>query len=88
MFLLTQGIAKLCDLGWSVNHNPDSLRQTVCGTPLYASPELIKGDSYNEKNDLWAVGVLAYELVYGEIPFRIRRGEELLRIVIIGGYCR
>lgn len=32
--------------------------------------------------------MLAYELVYGEIPFRIRRGEELLKIVINGGYCR
>lgn len=69
-------------MGWSVNHSEGNLRQTVCGTPLYASPELLKGHSYDEKNDLWAVGILAYELFYGKIPFEINRGEELLKIVI------
>lgn len=56
---LTQGVAKLCDLGWSVkaDHN---LRSTMCGTPIYASPELLSGQPYNEKNDLWAIGILAY----------------------------
>lgn len=75
-----------------MNHS-GNLRQTVCGTPLYASPELIRGESYNEKNDLWAVGILAYELLYGKIPFEINKGEELFKIVFRfnklgnGGYC-
>lgn len=50
---------KLCDLGWSV-HTKSKFRETLCGTPLYASPELLQGGKYNEKIDLWALGIMAY----------------------------
>lgn len=43
----------------------------MCGTPLYASPELLKGQKYNLEIDLWAIGILAYELFFGDIPFNI-----------------
>jgi serine/threonine protein kinase len=57
------------------------MRATMCGTPLYASPELLRGERYDEKIDLWAVGVMAYELYFGRGPFGIRLEEELGRIV-------
>lgn len=47
------------------------LRSTFCGTPLYLSPELLNGDKYDEKVDLWALGVLAFELHLGSSPFNI-----------------
>jgi serine/threonine protein kinase len=47
------------------------LRSTFCGTPLYLSPELLKGQRYDEKVDLWAIGILAYELFIGNSPFEI-----------------
>lgn len=67
---LTQGNIKLCDFGWAVNKK-EELRNTFCGTPLYLSPELLQGARYDEKVDLWAVGVLAYELYFGTSPFDI-----------------
>lgn len=39
---ITQGNLKLCDFGWAV-YNSGQLRSTFCGTPLYFSPELLKG---------------------------------------------
>lgn len=52
---------KLCDFGWAVNKiKKEELRSTFCGTPLYLSPELLKGQRYDEKVDLWAIGILAY----------------------------
>lgn len=54
----------------------------MCGTPLYASPELLQGQKYTEKIDLWAIGILAYELYFGNIPFDINVQEELVRIVL------
>lgn len=81
------GEIKLADFGWSV-HAPNNRRNTMCGTLDYLPPEMIKPGSqenyYNEKVDLWSLGVLTYEFLCGEAPFedtplmtqrRIARGE-------------
>ena len=57
------------------------LRGTICGTPLYLSPELLNGQRYDEKVDIWAVGILAYELMVGSSPFDIADREDLHKIV-------
>jgi len=67
-FGVTQGTVKLCDFGWAVCRGTE-LRSTFCGTPLYVSPEILKGQLYDEKIDLWAIGILTYELLFGTIPF-------------------
>jgi serine/threonine protein kinase len=61
----------------------EELRSTFCGTPLYLSPELLKGQRYDEKVDLWAIGILAYELVIGNSPFEINEQHDLIKIVTI-----
>lgn len=73
-------MVKICDFGWAVYHNLN-LRSTFCGTPLYVSPEILKGENYDEKVDLWAVGILAWEMIYGDIPFDINCEQELMKIV-------
>jgi serine/threonine protein kinase len=35
------------------------------------SPELLKRKSYNNKIDVWGLGILAYELLFGRVPFEI-----------------
>ncbi len=61
---------KLCDFGWAVYRgNGNDLRKTFCGTPLYISPELLMGKMYDEKTDIWAIGIITYELVTGRLPF-------------------
>lgn len=55
----------------------------MCGTPLYLSPEIVKGEEYDEKIDLWAVGILTYELIVGRIPFKIWSEAQLNKIVIL-----
>lgn len=66
------GEIKISDFGWSV-HAPNSRRDTMCGTLDYLPPEMIKpgssDNSYNEKVDLWSLGVLTYEFLVGEAPF-------------------
>ena len=71
IYSFIQDTVKICDFGWSV-HLEEDLRSTVCGTPLYFSPQLLKGETYDGKIDIWAVGVLTYELITGENPFHIR----------------
>ncbi|EDN10976.1 serine/threonine-protein kinase Eg2 [Histoplasma capsulatum] len=81
------GEIKISDFGWSV-HAPNNRRNTMCGTLDYLPPEMLKpglqDNYYNEKIDLWSLGVLTYEFLVGEAPFedtpvmtrrRIARGE-------------
>lgn len=49
------------------------------GTPYTVAPEIIKG-SYDEKSDMWAIGVLTYLLLSGETPFGGLDGENLLQV--------
>lgn len=77
--LLHQGTVKLCDFGWAV-HSP-LLRNTQCGTPVYTPPEVVRCDFYDSKIDIWCVGVLAYELLYGNIPFEIKSAQDLVKIL-------
>ena len=66
--LLSNGIIKICDFGWS-NYDDQTIRNTLCGTPDYNSPEVILGTGHGEKIDVWALGVLMYELLHGRPPF-------------------
>ncbi|KAM7223598.1 hypothetical protein V8F06_001072 [Rhypophila decipiens] len=66
------GEIKISDFGWSV-HAPNNRRQTLCGTLDYLPPEMVGSGGrekwYNEKVDLWSLGVLTYEFLVGEAPF-------------------
>ncbi|EKJ72972.1 hypothetical protein FPSE_06868 [Fusarium pseudograminearum CS3096] len=65
---------KMSDFGWSV-HSPSKRRETMCGTLDYLPPEMIKlgavdaGRFYDEKVDVWSLGVLTYEFLVGVPPF-------------------
>lgn len=61
-------VYKLSDLGCAV-YSPNDQRQTFCGTLDYVAPELASGIQYSFHVDLWAIGILAFELVTGEPPF-------------------
>lgn len=66
------GEIKLSDFGWSV-HAPGKRRETLCGTLDYLPPEMVnprnQDKSYDERVDLWSLGVLLYEFLVGKAPF-------------------
>lgn len=45
------------------------LTDTMVGSPLYMAPEIIQGQSYGEKADVWSLGILFYEILVGKNLF-------------------
>ncbi|XP_077071156.1 NUAK family SNF1-like kinase 1 isoform X2 [Siphateles boraxobius] len=61
---------KLADFGLSNRFTRGRRLDTFCGSPLYASPEIVNGLPYHGPEvDCWSLGVLLYALVYGSMPF-------------------
>ncbi|XP_052616773.1 aurora kinase C-like isoform X12 [Peromyscus californicus insignis] len=76
-----RGEVKIADFGWSV-HTPSLRRKTMCGTLDYLPPEMIEGRTYNEKVDLWCIGVLCYELLVGNPPFESSTHSETYKRIL------
>ncbi|KAH6890488.1 hypothetical protein B0T10DRAFT_320771 [Thelonectria olida] len=70
---------KLADFGFARVLPSTSLADTLCGSPLYMAPEILRYERYDAKADLWSVGTVLYEMATGRPPFRARNHVELLR---------
>lgn len=53
------------------------------GTEEYVSPEVVRGDGHEFAVDWWALGVLAFEMLYGKTPFKGNNRKETFRNVLL-----
>jgi serine/threonine protein kinase len=60
---------KLADFGMARSLDQNELAATMCGSPLYMAPEVLLKKHYSQKADLWSLGMIMYELLYGKHPF-------------------
>lgn len=72
-------ILKIADFGFARFLPSTSMAETLCGSPLYMAPEILRYEKYNAKADLWSVGAVIYEMSVGRPPFRAANHVELLR---------
>ena len=72
-------VLKLGDFGFARYMSNFDLAETLCGSPLYMAPEILSYKKYNYKVDLWSVGCIAYELLFGHPPFRASNHVSLLK---------
>ncbi|KAL8709083.1 MAG: hypothetical protein Q9220_006104 [cf. Caloplaca sp. 1 TL-2023] len=70
---------KIADFGFARSLPSTSLAETLCGSPLYMAPEILRYEKYDAKADLWSVGTVLYEMMVGKPPFRASNHVELLR---------
>lgn len=72
MLLDADGNVKVADFGWSVHMIRYSRRNTLCGTLDFLAPELCQKKDYDLSVDLWSLGILMYEMLYGAPPFEVK----------------
>ncbi len=62
-------IIKLIDFGFACHIPKSGYMNSFFGSPIYTAPEIIKKWSYNEKVDLWSVGIILFNMITGYQPF-------------------
>ncbi|XP_012522511.1 mitogen-activated protein kinase kinase kinase 13 isoform X5 [Monomorium pharaonis] len=69
--LIGQGeVVKISDFGTSKQWNEISTKMTFAGTVAWMAPEVIRNEPCSEKVDIWSYGVVLWELLSGEIPYK------------------
>ena len=75
------GTLKITDFGFARYFDNDILIQTICGSPLYMAPEIMRNKKYNQKSDLWSIGIIFFEMLTGNTPFKAKNIYELIRVI-------
>ncbi len=84
LLLTENNILKIIDFGLSHIISNKKLLKTKCGSPSYASPEIITRKFYNGfKNDIWCCGIILYAMLCGYLPFEGENNDELFKNILI-----
>jgi len=80
------GKVKVMDFGLAraTGHQPITVARTLVGSIYYASPEQVWGHTLDNRSDVYALGVVLYEMATGQRPFTGRTMPELTKAIIAG----
>jgi len=87
ILLSSSGLIKLGDFGFSQLYDATvsgDVAGTFLGTPYYLAPEMWRGQRYGKKADIWAAGVILYEILAHKRPFQAQSIQELKKVVLEG----
>jgi len=77
MLICSNGYTKITDLGFAKRLGAEMRTYTLCGTPEYLAPEVIKHRGYGKSADWWTLGVLIFEMTAGTVPFNYKDHAEM-----------
>ena len=60
---------RVCDFGFARALQPFDMAATICGSPLYMAPEILRHERYDGRADIWSVAAIIFELIFGRPPF-------------------
>ena len=80
--LFHNGIIKLADFGFCKELlKENDMTQTMVGSPIYMAPEVLKGLIYDIRADIWSLGVIFYEMLYGFCPYEESTIPKLVSLI-------
>ena len=76
------GNLKLGDFGFCKTLGKENdMASTMLGSPIYMAPELLKGEIYTSKADIWSLGVVLFEMLFGFCPFESNSIAKLISVL-------
>jgi serine/threonine protein kinase len=77
------GYLKITDFGLAKeNVNPKKGAKTLCGTPEYLAPEVLKNRPYGRAADWWSFGCIVYEMLVGIPPFYSQNRDQMFKNIL------
>jgi serine/threonine protein kinase len=84
ILLTSKGQAKITDFGLAYLTGRSKLTRsgTTLGTPAYMSPEQAQGHTTDRRSDIWALGIVLYEMLTGRLPFDADHEQTIVYMLI------
>ncbi|CAK58289.1 unnamed protein product (macronuclear) [Paramecium tetraurelia] len=79
-----EGVFKIADFGFAkyVDNFTNQLLRSCVGSPLYMAPQILARKPYSTKCDIWSLGVIFYEMVFTDVPWKGRDERDLLKNIL------
>merc|ERR1712072_354007 len=86
VLISAEGQVKLADFGTAFDMSvlTHTVLQTLCGTPAFIAPEVIRKEKHTTATDIWSMGVIMYNMITGDIPFSAKDKYALLHEIASG----
>jgi len=73
---------KLCDFGFSTFFDSKKKMSLSLGSPLYMAPEIHRDEEYDERVDVWSLGVITYILLHGKPPYLFNNENDMVNAIM------
>ena len=83
ILVMPNGHIKLADFGLARDIIHDKTTKTLCGTLTHVAPEMITKENYSFAVDWWSLGVIAYQMFFGKLPFNGGNQKELFDSIVM-----